>query len=48
VVLGLQLSVQPVDLLNALVAWKDGARDDPSELLDRIEGILRGRSTAGV
>jgi hypothetical protein len=48
VVLGLQLSVPPVDLLNALVAWKDGARDDPSELLDRIEGILRGRSTAGV
>lgn len=48
VMLGLRLSVPPVNLLNAIVAWRDGARDDPSELLDRIEGILRGRSTAGV
>lgn len=46
--LGLQLSVQPDNLLRALAAWKDGAPDDPSELLDRIEQILRGRSTAGV
>ncbi|MEE2853082.1 MAG: hypothetical protein VX424_10580 [Actinomycetota bacterium] len=48
VLLGLRLTVPPVNLLNALIAWRDGARDDPGELLDRIEGILRGRSTAGV
>lgn len=48
VLLGLQLSVQPVNLLNALVAWKDGAHDNPSELLDRIERVLRCRSMAGV
>ena len=48
VLLGLRLTVQPVNLLNALVAWKDGAHDNPSELLDRIERILRGQSTAGV
>ncbi|OCB44968.1 hypothetical protein [Mycobacterium parascrofulaceum] len=48
VILGLRLSVQPTNLLDALVAWKDGARDDPSELLDRIERILRGQSTAGI
>jgi hypothetical protein len=48
VLLGLQLSVRPSNLLNALVAWKDATDDDPSELLDRIEEILRGRSTVGV
>lgn len=48
VLLGLQLSVQPVNLLNALVAWKDGDNDNPSELLDRVERVLRGRSMAGV
>ncbi|OBK58199.1 hypothetical protein A5653_08350 [Mycobacterium colombiense] len=47
VMLGLRLSVPPVNLVNALTAWRDGARDDPSELLDRIEGILRGSPTAG-
>jgi hypothetical protein len=47
VLLGPQLSVQPINLLHALVAWKDATHDDPGELLDRIEGILRGRSTAG-
>lgn len=46
--LGLQLTVQPINLLNALVAWKDGAHDNPSELLDRVERILRGHSTVGV
>ncbi|ARR85390.1 hypothetical protein MOTT27_04569 [Mycobacterium intracellulare subsp. yongonense] len=40
--LGLRLTVQPINLLNALVAWKDGAHQNPSELLDRVEGILRG------
>lgn len=48
VMLGLRLTVQPTNLFNALIVWRDGARDDPSELLDRIEGILRGQSTAGV
>jgi hypothetical protein len=48
VLLGLYLSVQPINLLNALVAWKDATDDDPSEPLDRIERILRGRSTADV
>ncbi|WP_163716691.1 hypothetical protein [Mycobacterium timonense] len=42
VMLGMYLSVQPINLLNALVAWKDGAHENPCELLDRIEGILRG------
>lgn len=46
--LGLQLTVQPVNLLNALVAWNDGAHESPSELLDRIERILRGQSAGGV
>lgn len=47
VLLGLQLSVQPVNLLNALVAWKDGNTDDPGELVDRVERVLCGRSMAG-
>lgn len=42
VMLGLQLSVQPENLLAALLAWKDGAAVDSLELLDRIDGILRG------
>jgi hypothetical protein len=46
VMLGLQLSVQPVNLLNALATWKEATHDDPGELLDCIERILRGRSTA--
>ncbi|OBH30852.1 hypothetical protein A5692_18320 [Mycobacterium sp. E342] len=48
VVVGLRLSMQPVNLANALVAWKDGAGDDPVELMDRIESIARGELTAGV
>lgn len=48
VTLGLRLTVQPTNLFNALVAWKDGGHDDPAELLDRIERILRGQSAAGV
>lgn len=42
VLLGLHLTVQPINLANALVAWKDATDEDPNELLDRIEGILRG------
>lgn len=48
VLLGLYLSVQPINLLNALVAWKDETNHNPSELLDRIERILRAQSTADV
>jgi hypothetical protein len=48
VLLGLQLTVQPDNLLNALVAWKDATADDQSGLLDRIEAILRGRSVPTV
>lgn len=46
VMLGLQLTVEPINLYGALVAWKDGAAADPNQLLDRIEGLLRGRSAA--
>jgi hypothetical protein len=45
--LGLQLTVEPANLLNALVAWREAADDDPEELLDRVEALLRGRSMAG-
>jgi hypothetical protein len=46
IVLGQQLTVEPANLLNALVAWHDASGDDPtSDLLDRIEQVLRGRST---
>lgn len=46
VMLGLQLTVEPINLYGALVAWKDGAAADPNQLLDRIEQLLRGRSSA--
>jgi hypothetical protein len=42
VMLGLQLTVEPINLYGALVAWHDGAESDPNELLDRIEQLLRG------
>jgi hypothetical protein len=48
VIMGLRLTVRPGNLLNALIAWNDGANDSPGELLDRIERILRGTSMAGV
>lgn len=44
VLLGLQFTVEPHNLLDALVAWKDNPGDDPDELMDRIERILVGRS----
>lgn len=46
VMLGLQLTVEPINLYGALVTWHDGANAEPTQLLDRIEDILRGRSTA--
>jgi hypothetical protein len=48
VIIGLRLSVRPINLLHALVVWKDGADDDPGELLDRVERVLRAGSVAGV
>ncbi|OBI41502.1 hypothetical protein A5707_07210 [Mycobacterium kyorinense] len=48
VVVGLGLTVEPVNLVKALMAWKDAANETPSALLDRIERILRGREMAGV
>ncbi|OBH19104.1 hypothetical protein [Mycolicibacter sinensis] len=47
VLLGLHLTVQPINLANALVAWKDATDDDPDALLDRIDQILRGHSDVG-
>jgi hypothetical protein len=35
-----------MNLLGGLLAWRAGGNEDPGELMDRIEGILRGRSTA--
>lgn len=46
VMLGLQLTVEPINLYGALVTWKDGADADPGQLLDRIEQLLRGHSAA--
>lgn len=46
VLLGLQLTVKSINLLNALAYWEDHPHDDPSVLLDRIERILLGRVTA--
>lgn len=46
VMLGLQLTVEPINLYGALVTWKDGADANPSQLLDRIEQLLRGHSAA--
>jgi hypothetical protein len=48
VLLGPQLSVEPENLLDALVVWKDASVDDPLQLMYRIERILRGRSPASV
>lgn len=43
---GPQVSVQPMSLFNALTVWEDGAEADPTELMDRVQQILRDRSTA--
>jgi hypothetical protein len=48
VALGQQFTIEPMNLLGGLLAWKDGGNEDPGELMDRIEGILRGHSTASV
>ncbi|MUL46068.1 hypothetical protein FZI85_10060 [Mycobacterium sp. CBMA293] len=46
--LGRQISVAPTDLLDALVTWRAGSSDDPTELSDTVEKILRGHATVGV
>ena len=46
--LGVQLTVKPINLANALVAWHDAAIDDPDELLELIERILRSKSVSDV
>lgn len=46
VLLGLQLTVEPINLYGALVTWHDGAGADPTQLLDRIEQLLRGHPAA--
>ncbi|WP_234817750.1 hypothetical protein [Mycolicibacterium sphagni] len=46
VMLGLQLTVEPINLYGALVTWNDGADTDPTQLLDRIEQLLRGHTAA--
>jgi hypothetical protein len=48
VLLGLQVTVQPANLLNALLAWKQRTDDAPSELLDRVERLLKGDSVPTV
>jgi hypothetical protein len=50
VLLGLYLTVRPHNLVNALITWKNATTDeeDPNQLLDRIEQILRGHSTANM
>lgn len=46
--LGPYLTVKPINLANALTAWEDAAIDDPDELLDLIERILRSKSVSDV
>ncbi|MBS9532847.1 hypothetical protein KIH27_04500 [Mycobacterium sp. M1] len=46
--IGLQFSVRPINLTNALIAWEDAAIDDPDELLDLIERILQSKSVSDV
>ncbi len=48
VLLGPQLTVEPQNLLDALLEWKDATADDPHELMDRIEQLLLGRFSAQV
>lgn len=43
----LQVSVQPTNVYNALVAWRDSDGHDP-RLMDRIEALLRGKETASL
>jgi hypothetical protein len=40
--IGPRWTVQPINLLDALLAWSAGAHEDPNQLINRIEHILRG------
>lgn len=44
VLLGPQITVQPENLLRALVDWKCATQSEPAQLLDRVERLLRGRT----
>ena len=48
VLLGAYLTVEPTDLVNGLVVWRDVARDSQTGLMDQVDQILRGRSVTGV
>lgn len=45
VLLGLQLTVQPNNLLDALLVWRAAVEADPRDLMDRVEHILRYGTT---
>ena len=45
VLLGFRLTVEPTNLVDALIVWRNGGHDDPRQLMDQIEQILDGRST---
>ncbi|BBZ57231.1 hypothetical protein MPHO_42230 [Mycolicibacterium phocaicum] len=40
--LGASLTVEPIDLVNGLVLWRDGAPDSDTGLMDRVADSLRG------
>lgn len=48
VIVGRGLTVEPINLANALVVWRDGADTEPAELMERVERLLQGRSAADV
>ena len=39
---GMQLTVKPLNLLNALLLWRESSGASQGELLDQVEGVLRG------
>jgi hypothetical protein len=39
---GMQLTVKPLNLLNALLIWRASSGASQGELLDQVEGVLRG------
>lgn len=39
---GMQLTVKPLNLLNALLLWRESSGTSQAELLDQVEGVLRG------
>ena len=41
VLLGAYLTVEPTDLVNGLVVWRDVARDSQTGLMDQVDQMLR-------